>query len=181
LKYATVRHRRDTRPVNQESTLDDFAEMLSEVELAQKDGRAFIPATFVADGRRCRADVEAVHALVLDVEKGASPRVFLNLWRSWPLVAYSSWSNTPAAPRFRVILPFAAPVGFRDYPDVWEWASRRSGGLVDPGCKDACRLYYFGRVAGWEELATSWCVYENAEEPLLDPAAAIAREEVGRG
>lgn len=97
-------------------------------------------ATRGADG------VEAVTCLVLDYDDGTLPDEALAPWADWPTMLYSTWNHTDEHPRLRVVLVLDEPVPAHAWPRAWRWAWERSGGHIDPACKDPSRLYVLPAV-----------------------------------
>jgi hypothetical protein len=122
-----------------------------------KDGLAIIFAVFAADQRIRRANVTAVTALGVDVDgdpsKGQEYLAPEALHERMPfeMVTWSTYSSTPDAPRYRAVFPFDRPYTVAEFERIWHWANQQTGGrLMDPACKDPCRLFYTPR---WPEGA----------------------------
>jgi len=92
--------------------------------------------------------VEHVTCLVLDYDDGTDLDAAIAPWLDWPVLVATTWSHTPAAPRFRVVLVLDRPVPAEAWPRVWAWAATRAVGTVDPACKDPSRLYLLPAVRG---------------------------------
>ncbi len=99
------------------------------------------PCVYRRGAARGADGVEFVTALVLDHDDGLVIDEAVQPWLDWPLVVHTSWSHTPEHPRFRIVLVLAEPVPAAEWPRAWRWASSRSGGRIDPACKDPSRLY----------------------------------------
>ena len=99
------------------------------------------PVSF-ANNRRRILNTKEISCLVLDFDGGATPEQALKVWASWPLIWHTSWSHTPAKPKFRIILPLARPQGLARWDRIWEWAYGKTGGTADKQCSDPCRLYF---------------------------------------
>ena len=104
------------------------------------------PCVYRRGAVRCADGVEFVTALVLDHDDGLGIDAAVEPWLDWPLVVHTSWSHTPKHPRFRIVLVLAEPVPAAAWPRAWRWASSRSGGRIDPACKDPSRLYLLPAV-----------------------------------
>lgn len=101
--------------------------------------------------KRELANVRDVSALVLDVDnKGPNGKCFADPVTIEAMAAqlgglgcliHTTRSNTPAWPRFRVIIPFARPVSRDEYAQIWPKAERRWPGL-DPAPKDPSRFWF---------------------------------------
>jgi hypothetical protein len=120
-----------------------------------KDGLAIIFAVFAAGQRIRRANVTKVTALGVDVDgdptKGQeylSPDE-LHARMPFECVMWSTYSSTPEARRYRAVFPFDRPYTVAEFEHTWHWANQQTGGLLmDPACKDPCRLFYTPR---WPE------------------------------
>lgn len=123
------------------------------------------PALYPPGATRGSAQVEAVSALVLDYDGGATWDQGLAPWRAYAHCAHTSYSHAPRGREYdvwkhcyRVVVPLEVPIPAALHPRLWQWASDLSPGL-DPACKDAARLYYqpvhdqgAGVLAYWYEL-----------------------------
>lgn len=98
-------------------------------------------ATFEGERRSKRA-ARLVHALVLDVDGGASVEDVASRWAGWEALIHTSWSHSEACPKFRVVLPLLRPVEASMWASVFRWAQMRSGGVVDEATKDPSRIWY---------------------------------------
>jgi hypothetical protein len=103
------------------------------------------PATFRNDSRTTGSVVELVYALVLDFDTGGSLELAAGVFRRFSGLLHTTHGHAPAAPRFRVVLPFAAPLPPQDYPALWLAADRFCHLHAlgpDPSCKNASRVWY---------------------------------------
>lgn len=111
-------------------------------EGARKDDLpAWSPARYPAGARRGEASVLDVGYLVLDFDAAPDLEAIHDRWREWEYVLHSSWSHSPEAPRYRLVVPLAEPVTTAHWGRVWAWAAERDP-TIDVACKDASRLYY---------------------------------------
>lgn len=98
-------------------------------------------ATFRED-RRAKANVEAVHALVLDDDSGT---VTLDdaaaEWTGCDGLVFTTHSHTPERPRHRTILALSRSVTADEYERLYRWACSRIPTL-DPHTCDASRLWF---------------------------------------
>jgi hypothetical protein len=108
-------------------------------ERSSKDGRAWSPVTYRPGTTRGKANVDQVHALVLDVDHQALP---LDLLEGLEYTAHTTFSHSASDPRWRVILPLASSVDGSDWPAFWLRANAHFGGCVDPATKDSSRIFY---------------------------------------
>lgn len=100
--------------------------------------------------------VEHVSCLVLDVDDGTEIALGRQPWMDVCHLVHTSWSHQPEAPRWRLVVPLAAPVPARLWPRTWAWAQARSGGIGDPACKDPSRIYFVPAVGSktWPRFAS---------------------------
>lgn len=101
---------------------------------------------FLEEGKPvCRraSNAELLSMVVLDVDDGTSvdelvePGVFC--------LAHTSWSHTPAAPKWRIIYPLAEPVPASEWGDTWRGVAAKWPS-IDPSTKDPSRIYYVPAV-----------------------------------
>jgi putative DNA primase/helicase len=120
--------------------------LTTHTQRTNKNGELFAPVTFKPNTTRAKANVETVHAFVLDFDNGFAHDDFCHTWRKRGLsfVIYSTHSHTPDFPKFRAVFPFAAPVEATQWEKTYaKLAAALGGSAVDPSCKDASRIYYF--------------------------------------
>jgi len=152
----------DTQPTQHEMAWQAFAQRLCKYdERPTKDGRAWSPVTYLPGTARGKANVDQVHALVLDVDHGPLPRDLLENRES---VAHTTFQSTPSAERWRVVLPLSRPVAGKDWPGFWLRANAFFGGCVDPATKDSSRIFYLPSCPPGAEHKT-----ELRHGALLDP------------
>ncbi len=108
---------------------------------AKKDFRLWAPLLFRPGGKRDAADIQHVSCLVLDYDDGTPIDEADDVWRPWFHIIHTTWSHTPAHPKFRVVLPLARPVAPAAFLDVWRWAEDRTGFAIDPTGKGVARAY----------------------------------------
>ena len=99
---------------------------------AKRDLRLWSPAVYRPDAaERGSEGVSHVSCLVLDYDAGARiPEATAPFADHFHLV-HTTWSHTPAHPKFRVILPLAVPVPASQWDALWKWAHEKSGGEID--------------------------------------------------
>lgn len=152
--FHTVRNASDVTVTPCGETWGDFCARLAEpVVREHKDGAGVVWADFKTPTRR-KANVAAVTALVLDIEsKGAEqPPPLRRVCEAidaakWLFAAHTSFSHTPARPRYRLIFPLGEPVGPEDLRAAHEWLLTKLlpklRPFADPSCLgDSARLYY---------------------------------------
>jgi hypothetical protein len=162
IPVSTFESKDDTRPARHEMDWRAFAQRLCKYdERPTKDGRAWSPVTYRAGTTRGKANVDLVHALVLDVDHGPLP---IDLLERWEYVAHTTFQHTPEAPRWRVVMPLSRPLAGVDWPDFWLRANAFFGGCVDPATKDSSRIFYLPSCPPGAEHKT-----EQRHGTLLDP------------
>ena len=158
MRYARVRSCEDNRPELIEQPVDLLVSLVKTgVKVGDKDGSALVGALFRPGGLRRKSDCEGVTLLILDIDDGVTqPDEFLSLWRYQGL-AYSSYSNQPDHPKFRVVVELSREVTIEEFYAVWDWASERSGtGVLDQRCRNPVALYYLPRVPDEDALEEAW-------------------------
>lgn len=134
----------------------DLSAVLCERREGEKDGCCFATARFKfePDGRhvrRLKANVEARTAVALDCEMNkvtgeVPPPLTIAVERiratGWAAVIYTSHSHSPAAPRFRILLPLTEEIA-PDLPVVEVVAERlQLRGVLDESKLGASSLFY---------------------------------------
>jgi hypothetical protein len=80
-------------------------------------------------------------------------------------IGHTTWSHTPRAPRWRVVIPLAQPVPARQWSDVWRRARAALCPEADPACKDPSRAYWLPSHNGGVSAEAT-----RHKGPLLDPS-----------
>ena len=147
LRLCWVRNAADTRPRQEELTLDDLAERWSRPDLGrgtltlneyhalnkanpadkktrnrEKDGEAFIPAIFSSAGVRDAKSVTALHGFVFDFDGGVTEGGNRAEAAGYAYIAYTSYSHRPEDERLRVFIPYLAPIAPQEHARVVAWA-----------------------------------------------------------
>lgn len=173
LCIAHVREARDTVPVPVVTTWPKLSARLTRVAPCRPDlcppstdaGRlralksclpAWIPAAFRPDGRRVAADVVDLHLLVLDYDGGATIEDERWRWREFAHCGHTSWSHAMGDPKFRIVLPLAAPVAAFWWARVWEWAQAFTGHRIDEKTRNPDRIYFLPALKGPASPWFSW-------------------------
>jgi hypothetical protein len=140
----TFHHEADNKPSALILRWSELVERLSRHDMrAAKDGPGWSPVTYRPGTTRAKANVDQVHALVLDVDHVDPPYDRL-AGLAW--VAHTTHShNPPADPRWRVVIPLSRSVpGDEQFWSVyWQRAHERFGEAMDKACKDASRFYFW--------------------------------------
>lgn len=127
---------------------------------------------------RLEANADAVTALVLDVDGGATPDAIASRLHAngWAGLLYESASSTDAHPKFRVVSPIAAPIA-PDDSRATRFAFAEALGL-GPGCGveravEAVKLFFVGRAHDTRERGV-WRVDGQAVDVAALPAPRAA-------
>jgi hypothetical protein len=114
---------------------------------------AWIPALWKPGTRReagrNHLHIEHLSCVVFDFDSGISIDDASARWADWPHIVHTSFSHTPDAPRFRLVLPLARPCPVGLWPRAWAELAKRAGEGIDPVCKDPGRLYFQPAIR-WE-------------------------------
>lgn len=134
----------DNQPKPRETTVAGLVRALITFPVLAVENKlalpAWSPARFRRGAARKAGAVEDVSCLVLDFDAG-DPDDALADWADHLVVMHTTWSHTPEAPRFRLVVPLARPVPLISWARVWAWAAERAPG-ADVACKDPSRLYF---------------------------------------
>lgn len=146
----------DTQPKEAKRTWTELcARFKRPIVREAKDGALFSPALF-RPAYRLQENVAEISLLVLDYDHHASFETDLTPWRELKccFAAYTTHShrqvtksNPDAEERFRVVVPLTAPIPRENFPALWQWAARMSGGKIDAQAQDASRMYYTPAIA----------------------------------
>ena len=111
---------------------------------ATKDALArWAPVEF-RNGYRCRANVQRVHAGVLDLDDGSQIERVDAAFDGVMMIAHSTFSATAERPRWRIIVPLDRPVDADEYDRCWRWlasALEAEGCTPDYAARDASRAW----------------------------------------
>jgi hypothetical protein len=99
------------------------------------------PTLYDHGATRAKASVRSVSMLVLDQDSGVGWQEAVDPFHRVQYLVHSSYSHTQEKPKFRIIIPLAAPVAGEDWPLVWSHLTRDAI-EPDPACKDASRVYF---------------------------------------
>lgn len=132
-----------TKGQQEDLTWSEWLDLLSQHDQrSSKDGPCFVPGR--VEGPRAKANVQAITAMVLDLEHLAPDQMaelLLQLSR-WEYLYYSTWRSNPVEPRGRVILPLANELLPAQFPQAWQALNATIGQVNDPTSKDIVHLYY---------------------------------------
>lgn len=168
-RFASVK---DNRPVGTSISWERLTAHLTRHERrAEKDGPLWCPVRYRSGTTRGLEGAETVHALVLDFDGGTDPQAFREQWEHLEYVLHSTYSSTAERPCWRAVFPLAAPVPAAEWPRVYARAATAlGGGLTDPSCKDASRIYFLPACPSEaepfaEQHAGAWLDPEQFPEP----------------
>lgn len=142
------------------------------------------PASFVGDVRS-KANVERVHAIVLDYDDGSTSRQdAAEFWSPYWGMLHTSVSHAPECHRFRVIIPTSKPLTVEQHAGCMRWAhaaASRAGHVLDASTKDSSRFWYVPGVLPGGEYVAKMLVgaraidpdFEREEEPSRPDVAAV--------
>lgn len=126
-----------------------------------KNGPLWSPALF--NGRRSKDTVVSVCALVLDYDYGdIDPGEVVERWAHYTHVLHSTY--TPG--RYRLILPYPAPVDVETHDRMYAWALAQDARL-DGSVSDASRAFYWPTCRVDLDIDP---VFGYNEGELLDPS-----------
>jgi hypothetical protein len=137
---------------------------------AKRDLRLWSPALYRESAvERGTEGVSHVSCLVLDYDAGARIPEATAPFAGYFHLVHTTWSHSPAHPKFRVILPLATPVPADKWEDLWKWAHRESGGEIDVAMS--------GAAANYALPATPY--RDAAREALSNPAPILDPRDLG--
>ncbi len=139
---------------------------------AKRDLRLWSPALYRPGARkRGKEGVTHVSCLVLDFDDGTSIREATTTWSAWFHLVYTTWSHTPEAPRFRLVLPLAFAVSAEDWAKVWSWAEEHAHFTIDPSMKSPAATYALPAVRSrdWprEAFSRPGAILDPVDEGVL--------------
>lgn len=150
--FSRFNSKSDNNPKPDRRTWRGVCELLEDWRMPRaenaKDGPAFGGASYPDGATRGNANVSEIALAILDFDNGTpldaieAHAAQLNRGAGAAAFIYSTWSHTPEAPKFRVVLPLSAPVAARDWPDVWQRLALAFDGAPDRAAKDAARLHF---------------------------------------
>jgi hypothetical protein len=121
---------------------DIFAMLARPVDAPSKlDLPGWAPVLFHGD-RRAAANVRDVTGAGIDIDGGATRAEVIAAYSPFYGYGHTTPSSSPADPRWRVFLPFVAPVDRLDAERVISELVSLAPGNVDTGVRDASRLWF---------------------------------------
>lgn len=118
------------------------------IESDNKDTYLVGPYKLSADEKRANSNVEAVSALVFDIDnpKNHSFEDIVALTSAYLGLVHTTWSHTTQAPRYRVVIHLQSEVPARDFAEVrssFLMFNQELANIVDQSCSDISRAYYW--------------------------------------
>ncbi|MEM9069198.1 MAG: hypothetical protein AAGE52_11860 [Myxococcota bacterium] len=129
------------------------------------DLRIWSPALYGENGRRDTEHVIHVSCLVLDFDEGATMDKASSRWSDVYHVVHTTWSHTPEAPKFRLVIPLAHPVYAEDWRAFWTWGASHGGMLNDPALKSPASTFALPVTQGLDRERIAFV----KRGPLLHP------------
>lgn len=131
----------------EKNTLDLLSYLSTPVVSETKDVNLFGPYRFGNEKTRANRNIEAVSALVFDIDnaQGKSFEEIIELVNTFSGVIHTTWSHTTTEPRYRVCLALTDEVEADNYAAVRENFLEFNSELreiIDPACSDISRAYY---------------------------------------
>ncbi len=137
----------------------------------QKNGKTWVPATFRRGGIREDIDVLAMWAAVLDCDDGVNREGIEAKLNGYRYVAHTSYSHSGEKPKWRVTIPFSAPMPPSKAYALFEYFNKIFDGKLDKACKNPSHPYYLPAVPpGGED---NYQVF-SCEGVLFDPSTLKA-------
>lgn len=153
-------------------TCAEYRKMKKSDRDARKDIGGFVGGT-LKDGKRLKQNVLTRQIVTLDAdnaEPGFLDRV-RDVLRPCAWAAYSTHSHRPEAPRLRVLVLLASPVG----PEAYQAIARRLAADINIEAMDDT-TYEPERLMYWPSTpADGEYVFDHNDAPPLDPQAVLAR------
>lgn len=141
----------------EEPSWEEFRDsLISHDHRRRKDGRAFIPVMMKPESEwvilkspktgvehhRGDDNVEAITALVIDIDKPGALEAAEALFEGYEYVVYSTHNYTAETPwKFRLVARLADPIPIAHWKDCFEALKSRIE--IDPSCCNPSRCYYY--------------------------------------
>lgn len=153
-------------------TLAEYQTASDEARKADKDGFAWIPCSARdPEAGRSQANMDMAYLLVLDIDSGMLLDDVKRRIAGFEAFIHSTYSHTPQKPKWRVVLPLAAPIPAAQIGRVFDHFQGKFDGQLDASCgHDPARLYY---LPACPKDAADLFVHEHLEGELLDGVALV--------
>jgi hypothetical protein len=138
-----------------------------------KDSRWFSLATF-KDGRRANDNVTAMAGFVGDLDEGRHTLEQLQaMLAEWAHIIFTTYSHSAANPRYRVVIPYAAPVTPADHGRLFAWFNADVfDNALDTAASDEARLNYCAACCADQHDAVQFHYHDAGV--YFDPAPVLA-------
>ena len=123
-----------------------------------------------APGRRRLSEIDAVSCLVVDYDHLDHELQAYGLLHGLEYFGWTTWSSTPAQPRWRVVLPLAVPIAAQWWSRVYALSLARYAPLADPACSDPTRIHVLPVVG-----PAGHCETRYSRGALLDLSPQLAQ------
>lgn len=150
----------------------------ADVEEQKKQMLAFAPHALRPGAARALDTVEAVTALVLDIDNGGDPERIVERLEALGAAGfiYESAKSTDEAPRFRVVSPVVEPIAPERCRETRQAFAELLG--FEPSCGvagaiDASKIFFLGKAHGTRDRKT-WNVDGGPIDAAELPAPALA-------
>lgn len=147
--------------------------LLSRPSVGRKEGTCLRGAVFNEEALApTQLNVDYLDGLVLDLDEFPNGQAYSfdeivrRLFRH-RFIIWTTYNSTPAAPRYRLVLPLARPVARRQFRALWEYVNADLGNTVGHKQYNADRLGYLPRIPSEEHRSYySWMIHQG---PYFDP------------
>lgn len=149
VRFARFIGLKDPKPKMQSLPLEGFMSLFEQRKLVPDKhmGTPWSPTVYADGASRKSANVEAITALVVDVDDGTPFATLKERLEPFLYVVHTSHSHTEAHPKYRVVLPLTAPVPAVEWESVWQRMNLLVDGHADPATKDPARIYFLPSMA----------------------------------
>lgn len=134
-------------------------------DVDKEDCPAFSPAEYPEGARRGLKNVTQVHLAVFDGDHQTEESVFAvdDVIERLGIAGliYTTWRHGEDPWRIRGVFPLSRPVLRDEWPLFWARFNTLFGGICDPQCKDASRLYFSPAAPEGSEEHHWWHLYEG--------------------
>ncbi|MDH6149340.1 MULTISPECIES: DNA primase family protein [Paraburkholderia] len=188
ITFAVFTRMTATQPKTERLPLEQFIAMFMEHDVIadKSSGKLWSPTIYAAGASRGNTGVTAVTAFVIDVDDGTPFSELEGRLHPFCHVVHTSHSHIPEHPKYRVVLPLAAPISTSDWPVARRRLDLLVKGHADPVTKDPARMYFLpgkppatdghfvrrhdGRLISVDDLPAL-----PSAQPSLQPAQRAAR------
>ena len=142
-KFSVPDLARGQMPLADYLTLDKKIKEQKQKRDAEKDGQFFIMGEFAKPGTRLASDLVTMSGFTGDIDTGQVTRAELEAkLLGLTFIAYSSFSHSHQAPKWRFILPYATPISTAEHAKVYAFMQEMFDGQLDVHCKNPVQLWY---------------------------------------